>query len=470
MSVLSVLAAVLFAGFAVSYGWGMRGYIIGGEKGAMLPGALLGFSIAFFCGDGSAVSLYPFFCAAGALSMFYGGTEPYAQTMCYILHRDDKNSFAYNNVKKGIAGIFLKGALWFGIAGIVLAMLPGALSGVYSKYDAVLMCVFIPFVSFLGTWVFNTPFDKEKSVYPRIYFSNGSREEWGGNVLIFAELLICAIARKDLFAVGAGLTGLAAGGVGFTVGLLAYDFNERKHKGKYFFGSWQERKYIDGWKIMEHTFGAIGGGGVMLWFCLNSEHFTALCANAGSFIKNGTTPDTVLTVAVPVLLLLTALQYLVTYLSKKRSGTEPDIHIFELIERPLFSAIPLMFVLLGYYRAACAVSLLSVLYVLCEKCGFEWFSECKNRQQITAAYAALFLVLAGIFFCTFRITPLLLMIVYTFGYTVSVLYKSYRKENREKRKGSGKGIREFYKSRLTVDVHLVIQSVVLVTVTAILTL
>ncbi len=106
MSALSVFCAVLFAGFAVSYGWGMRGYIIGGEKGAMLPGALLGFSIAFFCGKGSA-ELYPFFCAAGALSMFYGGTEPYAQTMSYILHRDDKNHFAYNNVKHGISGIFL---------------------------------------------------------------------------------------------------------------------------------------------------------------------------------------------------------------------------------------------------------------------------------------------------------------------------------------------------------------------------
>lgn len=470
MNVFSVIIAVLFAGFAVSYGWGMRGYIIGGEKGAMLPGALLGFSIAFFCGNGAG-NLYPFFCAAGALSMFYGGTEPYAQTMSYILHRDDKKSFAYNNVKHGIIGIFLKGALWYGIAAAVLAMLPGALSGIYGRAEIIVMFALIPVLSFFGTKIFNSPFDKQSKKYPRLYFSNGSREEWGGNVLILAELMVFAAVKQDFFAVGAAVCGLISGGVGFTVGLLLYDYNERKHNGKYFFRSWQEKRYIDGWKIMEHTFGAIGGGGVMLWFCLNSGHFDRLCANISSvkLIRNGTAADTVCAVLVTVLLLITGIQYLFSALYTKKTGKEPDIHIFELAERPLFSAVPLIFVFSGYYRAACAVSLLTLLYALCEKCGIEWFSDFKNKKAVFAVYTAVFIAFAAYFYATFRITPLLLMLVYTFGYTLSILYKSLHPEMLRKKKESGKGLREFYKSRMTVDIHMVIQCAVLVTVTVLKT-
>lgn len=467
MSIPDIAAAVVFAAFAVSYGWGMRGYIIGGEKGAMLPGALLGFSIAFFCGGGQAAPLYPFFCAAGALSMFYGGTEPYAQTMSYILHRDDKNSFAYNNVSKGITGIFLKGALWYGIAGILLAMLPGALNGIYKKTDIIVLFLMIPVLSFVGTKIFNSPFDKKNKKFPRIYFSNGSREEWGGNVLILLSMMITALIRKDFFAFGAGISGILFGGLGFTVGLLAYDFNERKHNGKYFFGKLQEKRYIDGWKIMEHTFGAIGGGGTMLWFCLNLEHFTALCAhvtlnlNSTSFIKNGTAADTIFAYAVVGMLLLTAIQYLVSFFVSKKTGKEPDIHIFELIERPLFSAVPLIFVFLGYYRASCAVALLSVLYVLCEKCGIEWFAEFRNKKIVFAVYALVFIAFAVYFFATFSISPLLLILVYTFGYTASILYKSHHKEYRIKRKAEGKKIGEYYRSRITVDAHMFIQCVVI---------
>lgn len=463
MGVFGMIIAVLFAGFAVSYGWGMRGYIIGGEKGAMLPGALLGLSIALFCGGGKAANLYPFFCAAGALSMFYGGTEPYAQTMCYILYRDDKKSFAYNKVSKGITGILLKGALWFGIAAVVLAMLPGALSGIYSKTDIIVLFLMIPVLSYIGTKIFNSPFNKAEKKYPRCYFSNGSREEWGGNVLVLLAFLIAALLRKDFFAAGAGIVGIVSGGLGFTFGLLLYDFNERKHNGKYFFGKYQEKGYIDGWKIMEHFFGAFAGGGVMLWFCVNQEHFSDLCAKISDadLIQNGTLTDTACAIAVPGMLLLTAAQYIVQLAVRKKTGKEAEIHIFELIERPFFSAIPLIFVFLGLYRASCAVSLLTVLYVLCEKCGIEWFSEFKNKNIVFWIYSLVFAVFSAYFYVTFTVSPLLLIIVYTFGYTACVLYKSHHKEYRMKRKTEGKKIGEFFRSRITVDTHLFVQCIVL---------
>ncbi len=332
------------------------------------------------------------------------------------------------------------------------------------------MFALIPVLSFVGTKIFNSPFDKNSKKYPRIYFSNGSREEWGGNVLVLAELVIFSLIKKDFFAAGAAFAGLVFGGIGFTVGLLLYDFNERRHNGRYFFGRWQEKRMIDGWKIMEHSFGAIGGGGVMLWFCLNNAYFSELCRKASSsgVIKDGTAADTVCAVLVTVLLLITAVQYLVNAVCLKKTGKEPDIHIFELLERPLFSAVPLIFVFFGFYRASCAVSLLTLLYALCEKCGFEWFSEYKNKNVVLAVYAAVFIGFSAYFYTTFRISALLLMLVYTFGYTASVLYKSYQKENRAKRKESGKSVTEFYKSRLTVDMHMVVQCIVLVAVTAFL--
>ena len=58
---MSVLFAVLFAAFAVSYGWGIRGFIIGGEKGAILPGALMGIAVAFFSGGDKAQEMWMFF-------------------------------------------------------------------------------------------------------------------------------------------------------------------------------------------------------------------------------------------------------------------------------------------------------------------------------------------------------------------------------------------------------------------------
>ena len=51
MNIFNILLFLLLSTVSVSYGWGMRGTIIGGEKGAMLPGAFLGLLIALFSGS-----------------------------------------------------------------------------------------------------------------------------------------------------------------------------------------------------------------------------------------------------------------------------------------------------------------------------------------------------------------------------------------------------------------------------------
>ena len=48
MDIITATLLILAIIPAVSYAWGMRGTTIGGEKGAMLPGAMIGLLIAFF--------------------------------------------------------------------------------------------------------------------------------------------------------------------------------------------------------------------------------------------------------------------------------------------------------------------------------------------------------------------------------------------------------------------------------------
>lgn len=73
MSFTDALICILFTTLAGCYGWGMRGALIGGEKGAMLPGAFIGLSLSAFAGYCGGVGLI----AAGLMGMTYGGIEPY---------------------------------------------------------------------------------------------------------------------------------------------------------------------------------------------------------------------------------------------------------------------------------------------------------------------------------------------------------------------------------------------------------
>ncbi len=470
MSTGLIILSVLFAGFAVSYGWGIRGFVIGGEKGALLPGALMGISVAFFAAGDAGKELWLFFAAAGALSMFYGGTETYAQTMSYLLSRDAEGPY-FGQLKKGVVGIFLKGALWFCIPGFVIAMLPGALSGIYSMWEIIVMFALFPFVSVIGTKIFNTPYDRENKKFPRLYFSLDRREEWGSNVMIIAVLAVFAVINKDMFALGAGITGFVTGGMGFLLGLIFYDIERRKYgkKQRRVFGKLSEKGFIDGWKIMEHTFGAFSGGALMLYFALTSKHLTKLCEGADlSVLPLGN--DSVVFAIVPlVLLFISVLQYPVCKIIEKKTGKEPDIHIFELIERPLWSAIPLIFVFLGAPTAAAFGTFGTLAYALCEKCSIEWYEKSEYKTPIRTVFRIMWpLLFVWFYFNVNSLTLMDTMILYTAGYTgACVIYTllpdrfmQYRKKEKTFRSAFGAG--------LTVTGHLVIQSIVLIAVSVII--
>ncbi|MBE6715773.1 MAG: hypothetical protein E7573_02525 [Ruminococcaceae bacterium] len=461
-----IIISVLFAGFAVSYGWGIRGFVIGGEKGALLPGALLGIGVAFFAAGDKGHELWTFFAAAGALSMFYGGTETYAQTMSFLLSRDVKGPY-YGQLKKGVIGIFLKGGLWFCIPGFVLAMLPAALSGIYSLWEIILMFALFPFVSFIGTKIFNTPYDREKKKFPKLYFSLDRREEWGSNVMIIAVLTVFAAIKGDFFALGAGLTGFISGGFGFLIGLVFYDIERRQ--GKKIFGKLCRMGYIDGWKIMEHTFGAFAGGALMLYFALNNKHLISLLDEADLNVLPLGQDSFVLALVPFILLLISAIQYPICKTVEKKTGKEPDIHIFELIERPLWSAVPLIFIFLGAPTAAAFGTFGTLAWALCEKCTIEWYEKSAYKKYIRAAFGVLWVVLP-VWFC-FNYRTLSLpdtMLLYTAGYTGACIIYSFLPDRIKDYRSKKKTFAGAFGSGITVTGHLAVQSVILIIMSYIL--
>ncbi len=465
MSFEAILLSVLFAGFAVSYGWGIRGFVIGGEKGALLPGALMGIAVSFFAMGSTGRELWLYFAAAGALTMFYGGTETYAQTMSYLLSRDVEGPY-FNQLKKGVSGIFLKGGLWFAIPGFVLALLPNALSGAYEIWEIVLLFASFPVVSFIGTKIFNTPYDKANKKFPKLYFSLDRREEWGSNVMIIAVLTVFSLVKGDIYSLGAGAAGFITGGFGFLIGLVFYDIERRR--GKIFFGKLCEKGYIDGWKIMEHAFGAFSGGGLMLYFALTSSHFSGIL-NGADIAELPLGEDKYICAAVCLALMcITAVQYpLSAYFEKK--DKKIDINIFEQIERPMWSAVPLIFIFLGSPSAAAFGTFGTLAFALCEKCSVEWYSKSSFRKYLRLPFRVMWIALPLWFF--FNIGSISLvdtMLLYTLGYTGACTLYSFGPDNIRAYKRGEKDFRRAFGSGVTVTGHLILQSAILIILSVIL--
>ncbi len=457
--------AVIFTAFAVSYGWGMRGCIIGGEKGALLPGALLGLCLAFFVCDGEFSYLYLFFAAVGALSMFYGGTETYGQTLGFVLHpeRDGyKNKFHI-----GILGVFLKGGLWFSLSAGMLSMLIGALSGeYYSPLEYSVLFLLIPLCTLAGPKIFNSPYDKANKRFPKIYFSLDRFEEWGGNVLIILGIVILSAVNKDILTLGAVATGFLFGGAGFTIGLILYKLCTKGTKNRQFFKKLNQKHMIEGWKLMEHVFGAVAGGGVMLYFGLCSDKIGQLLSKTDlSSLPLSGDKDFIAGVAVIATLFLSALIYPIRFILEKK-GKKFNDRTYEMLERPLWSAFPLILVFMGSETAAAAAAFITLLYALCEKCALEWFRGRKIERLVRISSAVLLILsLLYFVFCFFsgggKITPTELIILYTLVYTLPCVLYFFTSQKRKERKEKNMGILSFYNGTGLVVGNFIVQSIII---------
>ena len=425
---MKTLFFIITISIAVSYGWGMRGMIIGGERGAVLPGALLGMFLALFSGNEMISQHFYLFAAAGAIGMAYGGFEPYAQTMSFILHHDKPE----HNPKRGYLGLMLKGALWFGICGSVLGMAFSALSGAYYKpLSLIIFIALIPLMQGVGVLLFNKPFNKEKGTFPKLYLSITSREEWGGNLVMLICFIIFALINNDLYSILFSVTGIVSGAIGWTIAIKMYDFQAHPMKnGKYFFGKYQ--KSIDGWKIMEYTLGAFTGLCFAIFFFATKDTMLAdrmhIAEEYGGFVNYmGEKGSLIFAIVSVAMMFLIAVQYIDAEPIKKI-----PFRFFELTERAILFAVPLIGVMLGNEKMAELVAFFLLVFFAAEKVIFERSENISGvRKLITnSAFAIVtFAVLALQFFVKI---PLVAYIpVYTFYYMIAENCTHYLKDYKD---------------------------------------
>ena len=384
MTTLQAIICIAVATLAGCYGWGMRGTIIGGEKGAMLPGLLIALTLAMFSGD--ALSQYYWIpAAAGLAGMTFGGIEPYGDTISYVIDPPP----AVHNLKKGVGGLALKGAVWFGVFGAIVGKAFSAMAGKYSVKHIILFCALCPLAQFIGYRIFNTPVDLTINKMPKTSFSYESREEWGSNVGVIVVSIISAIIAKDFLSLVLLGFGVVFGAVGWIIAIFAFYRAEIPMKnGKLLFGNLYQ--YVGGWKLMEFTLGAVGGFGTALGFVL-CRNFVAELNNSvalhGLFapLKECETTVTFVMFAVFICLLLINIYEYVC----DEKGKKLNFFVMDCIERPFFNLIPLVFILLCSLPAARLMTVFMLIYACTIKISFDRFKKGDHRTAVLIIYFTL---------------------------------------------------------------------------------
>lgn len=396
---MSFSTGILFVAvttLALSYGWGMRGTVIGGEKGAMLPGVLLGLLLAWFTGSAVIQQNYWIFAAAGLMGMTFGGIEPYGETIGMVLHRGRRDY----RPKWGTLGLSLKGAQWFSLcSGFISLSFAASTGSVYRRYDIVILCLLIPVIGEVGYRIFNKPYDKEKGIYPKIYFSLKRREEWGRNAVLIMVLYVFAAVRGDTLTLAMLTGGLISGFIGWFVAIKMYLFTVFPlSSGKYLFGKISTSGGVDGWKTMEFTLGAIGGMGISIcWWA----SFGTVKEYVGIIERNGAvwSPIKLLPAVSPYVIAAAFIGIIAVntyqYVAEKRGKKVSALHC-DLIERPLFNVLPMMLVLLGD-RFTARIMTFSMLFFACAvKCAFDRYEGLRflplRQGLLMLASAAVFVL------------------------------------------------------------------------------
>ena len=377
---LQMLIFVVLSAIAVSYGWGMRGTVLGGEKGAMLPGAIMGLLIAFFSGSEVLKENFFMVSAVGALGMYFGGAMTYGETLGLSM-----NEKPAENMKKGLIALFVKGAIWFGIFGSCVGIFLTASTGrLYTVKDFLILFALLPVFALGFYFLLNKPHKPKEDKLPKIYFSKTRQECWGGLLGIFVLFVGFMAFKGDRFALWLTLGSLLSGAIGWVIGQI---FQIRmKHpgkNGKRVFEGLHKKKLSEPWKMMECTFGAIGGAGVALTLYFLRGDMAgiaqALRANGGLWSPLPAWADWV---AYGWLALLSA-ALVFTVIAKKAKGEKAKKRLknYDAIEDtlsfPLYCVIPLFFVFTGQRDFANLTSFLVLFVVIVQEILFTEFNKLK---------------------------------------------------------------------------------------------
>ncbi len=388
METQNIFAFLAISMITMCFGWGIRGSAIGGEKGAMLPGAFMGILCVWYTGSELLMDNVFLFAAACALGYFYGGMEPYGSTMSLVLHHNEPRY----NPSLGYLALAFKGSIWSGLGSAFLGVSFSAMSGVvYKWYDFVIFFALVPVVQEIGYRIFNTPYDPEHGRMPKVCFSKDSREEWGRNLVVVAGLLVMMAIRRDIFGIIMWAGGALAGAVGWVVAITFYDkeINPLKN-GKMLFGKWEKLKIVDGWKIMEFTQGCFHGLGISAAFAvgwpLAAKNLEQAETAGKLWYMLPEKVDITLSWVFCALIILTIFLFIIPY---RRNGNkitrafgEVDMNIVEVLERPCYMVGPLALVMLGSTTMASIICCFTMYYVIAQHDGLERYWDYKGIKFI----------------------------------------------------------------------------------------
>lgn len=393
-------AFILFAVIipATSFAWGMRGTTIGGEKGAMLPGAMIGTILALCSNILIVQENFFIFAGLGAIAMYFGGCMTYGETLSFSM-----SAYPATDLGKGLGALALKGFLWFSVFGAIFTTGISAVAQRYSIIELVIIFTLTPTLALIGLRLFNRPHNLHDVKFPKIYFSKTRKEYWGAMVGILTSLLIINIIKLNWYSVIFALICGTFGGIGWVIGQLLqiYFIHKAKKSSFYLIRMCAEKGYFESWKAMECTLGAFGGVGCAVAFIVTYKQFKeamfVLELTGGSIPYNSTLSKALLVVWI-VLLVADMLHY---YIKKPRSIAElknsyingeispekytkkmfkatPDTKkntaidsFLEAYEFIVYAVIPFVLISLGCSQSAQIMAFFMLYWVLAQEIGFE---------------------------------------------------------------------------------------------------
>lgn len=372
MNIVNHLFFVFFAIVAVSYGWGMRGTIIGGEKGAMLPGAFMGLLMAVFSGSEVLASSPWILAGAGAVGMYCGGNMTYGETLHLSMHEANSPT-----LKKGLIALFVKGGIWFGIFGGFVSLYISAVAGYYELWQIILFFCLLPVFAFAFYFIFNNPHNPAENKFPKIYFSIKRKESWGGLFGILTEIIVFSVIFKDWSVLAMSGGAFLSGAVGWVIAQIMQI--RAKHPGKNskrLFEKLHQKNAVEAWKLMECVLGAIGGMGCAVTFILTkplfAEKLNAIDENGYHTIITESKVTYILFIIYLIILAVDCVQYFIV--PNDSVSYKKYMKFCNMTEFAIYSIIPFIFMMLGALKVATVVSVPVVLLVLVQE-----FAEKYNK-------------------------------------------------------------------------------------------
>ncbi len=448
---------------AVSYGWGMRGTTIGGEKGAMLPGALIGLFTSMFCGVPLLYENCFVLCALGASGMYFGGGMTYGETLSFSMATRPAE-----NMKKGLFALFVKGFLWFGVFGAVFS---AGISFYFSQYEKsrfILLCICLPIAAFFGRFIFNTGHGKKHSK-PKIYFSKTRQEHWGAMLGILFVFTVDAALFKNVFTLTYSYICALFGGFGWVIAQLFQVFSIHYAKDCKLLKFLKAGKSVSPWKIMECTLGFFGGLGAALGIIVTKPLLTDYLSGYAAFEAPENNYYLVFVVIWLVLLCVDMIHY--AFFNKNADGDNKSVkkylQLCEYFEPVLYAAFPMMMIFSKNALAARLTSFFLVFWVIVQEVCFEKLNGTKRSLCLKILFSAF--GIAAVAIEVFNINPLspfATLIMYGAFYELITLLWIFEKLFRKKKETAVPIFKQFINSEY-ITVHTYFCAViVLVTILA----